>query len=75
MIFDRQCSRHKSRQLRDESCSVDLAANIKDGCEDRYLLEDGCEDSCEDGCEVAMKEIGYNVGYEDGCELGCKLVM
>ena len=58
ILFHRQCSRHKSRQPRDESCSnsVDLAANIEDGCEDSCLLEDGCEDSCEDGCEGGCEE-------------------
>ena len=37
--------RHKSRQPRDEHCSVDLVANIEDGRDDSCLLEDGCEDS------------------------------
>jgi hypothetical protein len=42
-MFHRQCSRHKSRQPRDESCSVDLAANIEDGCRNNCLLENGAQ--------------------------------
>ena len=72
------CSRFKSRQPRDESCSVDLAANIEDGCDLKIAAcsKVGVRVAVKMGARVAVKKIANLVAKTDAnlaANLACQM--